>query len=638
MNRKITLITALLFLLPIIKNKANAQTNIKYGEDYIVIEAEDTNTALGSLWATRTSSDTGYLEYLFYPSSSPDPINDTYLEYIGPWLGAGSELEYKFTCPKTGTYQVAMRMHSPLRASNNPNKGKWLTPPGETDPVWWELADLRNDCFIKMEGNFTSGSNKHSETDLRTFHKFFGRGANKWGTCINLEHNGNNGVSYNLIEGEEYTFYFKGRSNTFIVDYITFYDTSYLEHNINNQSTDLALQLPEEIRPYGEPTGIALNPNPKELRVGTSSQLETVMTPINGNPSATWTSSNDAIVSVDQNGIITAQGIEGETTTITATSNLDNSLIATSQITLVAFFNIPVTSVSVSPDNTIIVENNTEQLTANVLPADADNKNITWSSSDDSIATVDQNGNVTGVAEGTVKIRATSAENNTIFAEADVQIGELIPQAVSINKINGLSVDAFKTQRSGKIEIGEILEMEVSYSNITEFGGGFGRVVVRYAINNGGTAVGPNLNINNVPVGAAEVTETVNYTVANHNTGNSSEAAVLQIFAALNFGNINSLYPGFEIVPAGSLSIRDNTLKNNFKLFPNPAKDFVIVENNSLYSILKAEIYNINGALVQTNTINHKSQKISTQQLNSGFYIIHFKSNKAVVSKKLIID
>jgi len=361
------------------------------------------------------------------------------------------------------------------------------------------------------------------------------------------------------------------------------------------------------------------------------------MTPSNGNPSASWSSSNDAIVSVDQNGVITAKGTVGQTATITAISNFDNSLIATSQITLVTFFNISVSSVSVSPDDVTIVVNGTEQLTATVLPADADNKNITWSSSDDNIATVDQNGVVTGVIDGTVKIRVTSDENNAIFAEADVEIGELIPQAVSINLINGMTLDAFKTQRAGKIEIGEVLTMEVSYSNITEYGGGYGRVVVRYAINNGGTAVGPNLNINNVPVGAAEITETVNYTVANHNTGNSSETAVLQIFAALNFGNINSLYPGFEIVPAGSLSSKDDILNSSIKLFPNPANDFVIVEKDNAISTLKVDLYNINGALIKSEILNFKTLRISTNNLNSGIYILQFKSDNALTTKKMVI-
>lgn len=53
----------------------------------------------------------------------------------------------------------------------------------------------------------------------------------------------------------------------------------------------------------------------------------------------------------------------------------------------------------------------TKQITATITPADADDKTITWSSSNEAIATVDSNGLITFVAEGTATITAqTSAE------------------------------------------------------------------------------------------------------------------------------------------------------------------------------------------------------------------------------------
>lgn len=638
MTKKNTQLFFICYCLFAFTTNLRAQSNINYGPDYIVFDAEETITPLGNLWTIREPSSSSYLEYLFYPGNSPAPINDTYLEYSGPWQGAGSELEYKFTCPKTGTYQVAMRLHTPLRESNNLNKGKWLTPPGETEPVWWEKGDLRNDFFIKMEGSFTSGSSKHTETDLRTFHKFFGRGANKWGTCINLEHKGNNGVFYNLTAGEEYTFYLKGRSATAIVDYIAFYDTSYLAHSINNQGPDLALQLPEEIRPYAFPTGITLNPSTSDVRVGTSFQLEPIMVPANGNPNTIWSSSNNAVASVNQNGVVTAQGSVGEKATVTAMSIMDNALIATSEITLISFFNIPVSSISISPNQVNIIENDSYTLSTSILPEDADNKNMIWSSGNEAIATVDQNGIVTGLKKGTVKIRATSIENSAIFDEAEVNVAQLIPQVAKITKINDMTVDAFKTLRNNQIEIGEALTLEIAHSNITEFNNsGFGRLVVRYAINNGGTAVGPNLNIENIAVGGEEVTQTITYTVADPGTVNNPEPAVLQVFAAQNFAGINSLYSGFEVVPAGTLSIKDEILDDRITLFPNPAKDFVIVDKDSSISSLKVNLYSINGALIQTHVINSTIYKIQTNQLRSGLYILQFKSEKAITIKKLII-
>ncbi len=65
-------------------------------------------------------------------------------------------------------------------------------------------------------------------------------------------------------------------------------------------------------------------------------------------------------------------------------------------------------TVTASVDPVEVVENLTLQLSASVLPADADDKSVTWSSSDDTIATVDSSGLVTGVAPGTATITATS--------------------------------------------------------------------------------------------------------------------------------------------------------------------------------------------------------------------------------------
>ena len=72
---------------------------------------------------------------------------------------------------------------------------------------------------------------------------------------------------------------------------------------------------------------------------------------------------------------------------------------------------IAVQSVTVSPDAgaLTLVGNITQQLTAVVLPADATNRALTWSSADTSIATVDQNGLVTVLAPGTVVITAAAA-------------------------------------------------------------------------------------------------------------------------------------------------------------------------------------------------------------------------------------
>ena len=73
----------------------------------------------------------------------------------------------------------------------------------------------------------------------------------------------------------------------------------------------------------------------------------------------------------------------------------------------------PVTGIKVSPDTlTLTKKDETAQLTAEVTPSYADNKRVTWQSSDEKVATVDENGKVTAVGNGTA-----SRESEQIIAD-----------------------------------------------------------------------------------------------------------------------------------------------------------------------------------------------------------------------------
>ena len=73
---------------------------------------------------------------------------------------------------------------------------------------------------------------------------------------------------------------------------------------------------------------------------------------------------------------------------------------------------VPVTGVSVEPDNWAMPVGDTKQLTATISPAEATNKNVSWESSNDGIATVDKDGVVTAVAEGDATITVTTEDGS----------------------------------------------------------------------------------------------------------------------------------------------------------------------------------------------------------------------------------
>ncbi|MEN6390020.1 MAG: hemoblobin-interacting domain-containing protein [Syntrophomonas sp.] len=81
-------------------------------------------------------------------------------------------------------------------------------------------------------------------------------------------------------------------------------------------------------------------------------------------------------------------------------------------ITTFAATNVPVSGVSLNKTETSLVINKSEQLTANITPAGATNKLVSWKSDKDAVATVDSTGKVTAVGEGKAVITATTADGS----------------------------------------------------------------------------------------------------------------------------------------------------------------------------------------------------------------------------------
>jgi uncharacterized protein YjdB len=176
------------------------------------------------------------------------------------------------------------------------------------------------------------------------------------------------------------------------------------------------------------PASVTLDPN------GTQQLTANVdATPASADKSVTWTSSNPSVATVSESGLVTA--VAQGTATITATSNLDNTKSGTCSVTVNApAAPIPVTAISLNKSATTIGIGSSETLTVNYTPADANTgKAVSWSSSNTSIATVDNSGKVTGVAAGSATITATSTTDNNITASCAVTVQAVAVTSVSIN-------------------------------------------------------------------------------------------------------------------------------------------------------------------------------------------------------------
>lgn len=118
---------------------------------------------------------------------------------------------------------------------------------------------------------------------------------------------------------------------------------------------------------------------------------------------------------------ITITGVNTGTAEVTVTGTKSGFITATKKFTVTVTYTA-VSGVSLNVKTAHLAQNDTLQLTATVLPAGATNKNVTWTSGDESVATVSNTGLVTVVADtGTAVITATSVDNNTKKATATIK-------------------------------------------------------------------------------------------------------------------------------------------------------------------------------------------------------------------------
>lgn len=155
--------------------------------------------------------------------------------------------------------------------------------------------------------------------------------------------------------------------------------------------------------------GVSLYPSTLSLSIGDTSILVESISPANAtNKNVSWKSSDSNIATVSNNGLVTA--IKKGNATITVTTE-DGGFTATCEVEVK---NISVTGISLSTSTLSIEEEKTSRLYAYVEPTHATNKNVTWSSDDSSIASVDQSGLITAIKKGTTAIKATTEDGNFV--------------------------------------------------------------------------------------------------------------------------------------------------------------------------------------------------------------------------------
>lgn len=130
-----------------------------------------------------------------------------------------------------------------------------------------------------------------------------------------------------------------------------------------------------------------------------------------------WSSSDPEVANVDQTGLVTA--FAPGTAVITVKSAADEDISASCQVTVNAKV-IYVSSITLDHSDIEAVVGTVVSLVATVLPEDATDKTLVWSSSNEEVATVDAEGTVIVKNEGSAVITATAADGSGVKAECIV--------------------------------------------------------------------------------------------------------------------------------------------------------------------------------------------------------------------------
>ncbi len=178
-------------------------------------------------------------------------------------------------------------------------------------------------------------------------------------------------------------------------------------------------------------TEVQLTPATATLNEGEVIALNALVLPTDAtNTNVVWSSNNTSVATVDQNGQVNA--IAEGFATITVTT-VDGNFTDTSEINVV-IPTVSVNGINVTPATLTINEGETATLSAQVMPANATNRNISWSSGDETIASISTLGEVTGLQAGTVTITASTIDGNFIdTSEVTVEANTVSVTRVSVS-------------------------------------------------------------------------------------------------------------------------------------------------------------------------------------------------------------
>ena len=160
-------------------------------------------------------------------------------------------------------------------------------------------------------------------------------------------------------------------------------------------------------------TSASLDQTVLTLNKGASGQLTLTVTPEDFTDEVVWKSSDTAVVTVSDTGLVKAVGVGTATIKVSV-----GKASASCKVTVLQ----PVTSISLNRSSLTMEATDTFQLQASVYPSNAADQRVQWTSSDPAVASVDENGLVTALKKGTATVTAAALDGSGVTRTCQVTV------------------------------------------------------------------------------------------------------------------------------------------------------------------------------------------------------------------------
>ena len=173
-------------------------------------------------------------------------------------------------------------------------------------------------------------------------------------------------------------------------------------------------------------TNVVLDKTELTLNRGMKYSLTMTVTPATFTDKVSWKSTNVDVAAIAEDGTVTAKGAGQATIKVTV-----GDVSATCKVNVVQ----PVTSIYLNKTALEMTALDTYQLQASVYPSEANNKEVSWESSDEKVATVDENGLVQAKEKGTAVITAKAKDGSEVSRSCKVTVKNTAYVVTDISKL-----------------------------------------------------------------------------------------------------------------------------------------------------------------------------------------------------------